>query len=182
MQLLTYCLTKLVHFHFYHCKNIRCKVQLMELFIVWSSLPSCQNVNLVPVHNVKACRGIRGTSPLVINLSARRRWVANFASRSLYPPKRNPVQIGGSFTPLKETRYKLAVASPPPKRNPVQIDGSFTPLKETRYKLAVALPPWKHPGTNWRSLNAPKRTPVQIGRRLGGHNGRFGLLQKRQVS
>ena len=36
---------------------------------------------VVPVHTMKAYRGRRGIGPLILNLSTRWKWVANFTSR-----------------------------------------------------------------------------------------------------
>ena len=47
----------------------------------------------IPFDAVKACRGSRGIAPLILNLSARWRWVFNVTSRELYPRERTPGTI-----------------------------------------------------------------------------------------
>jgi len=46
-----------------------------------------------PVHVMKAYRGRRGISPLILNLSARWKWMFKFTSRPLYFRQRTPVPI-----------------------------------------------------------------------------------------
>jgi hypothetical protein len=42
--------------------------------------------NVAALHVTKACKKCRGTTPLVLNLGTRRRWVVNFMPRSAIPP------------------------------------------------------------------------------------------------
>ena len=44
-----------------------------------------QKGKVVPVHTIQACRGRRGTAPLILSLCTEWRWVVNFTSRSLDP-------------------------------------------------------------------------------------------------
>ena len=44
------------------------------------------------VHAVKACRGVRGISPLI--LGTKWKWVVNFASPSLYFRESSPLPVG----------------------------------------------------------------------------------------
>jgi len=46
---------------------------------------------IVPLHAMKTCSGRRGTTPLILNLGATWRWVANFTHRPLYPWERTPI-------------------------------------------------------------------------------------------
>jgi len=90
-----------MHFHFYHCKNIRWKVQLMELFIVCSCLSTCQNVKLWPVHTMKAYRGSEvHLHSLLTSVLDGGEW---------------PTLRPGRFTLLKEPRCKLAGGREGPK-------------------------------------------------------------------
>jgi hypothetical protein len=42
-------------------------------------------------HAMKACMGRGGTTPLFLNIVARRRWVVNVTPRKLYSRERTPV-------------------------------------------------------------------------------------------
>ena len=74
-------------------------------------------VDFFPVHVMKACRGIKGITPLILILGTGWIWVVNVTHRPLYPRSRTlvPLWVGGWVDPREGPTCNMAAV--PTARN-----------------------------------------------------------------
>jgi hypothetical protein len=83
---------------------------LLKIQVSWKAklgrrASSFRNGKVVPVHNMKACRGSKGIPPLILDLGAKWRWVVNIMPRPLYPRKQHRYPLNCSYRANRSTMF-----------------------------------------------------------------------------